>query len=100
MAGGLQDVPTLDNTVCRPLVGPKFTAFAGREHPLFALPPENRHEAVEAYDLALYKSNFGDVYDPGLRRFSFESGAIYRMDADNREIIVTLIEAMETDGVQ
>lgn len=152
---GLQDVPTLDNTVCQPLVGPKFTAFARKDHPLFSIPMENRSSAVEEYDLALYKSNFGDVYDPAhdyrmlsatpperiafistalpnmfevlcrtdlvgalplvctshaeryevfevspeLRRFSFESGAIYRSDTENREVIMSLIDAMDLESV-
>lgn len=153
---GLQDVPSLDGLVCRPLIGPKFTMFAGRTHPLFDLAEERRAQSVDTYDLALYRSNFGDGYDPlhdyrmvstmpperiafistslpnifevlhrtdmvaslpiacrahaelhgvreistALRRFSFESGAIYRRDADNRDAIIALIEEMDLDAVE
>ena len=151
----LENAPQLDGIACTPLIGPQFSAYAGRHHPIFDLPEEKRKSEIDRYDLAVYKSSFGDIYDPEddfrmvsstrsdrivyvstsmtnlfevlrrtdlvssmttaiaenarrfdvievsreLRRSSFESGALYRANADNRRVISDLIECMDLERI-
>lgn len=61
---GLQNVPRLDDVACVPMIGPQFTYFARSDHPILDGSHRDVRDRVKRYELAVYKSTFGETYRP------------------------------------
>ena len=61
---GLQNVPRLDDVACVPMIGPQFTYFARSDHPILDGSHRDVRDHVKRYELAVYKSTFGETYRP------------------------------------